>query len=96
MSIDVYQFRPDVNRIIRGSNLATITSRKVRRQLEAEKRMNLCPVKQDLDRLINECFEDIYLPPIPRVPQAPVVPCPQPIYPASYNHVQSGEPSLYV
>ncbi|KAJ1973702.1 hypothetical protein H4R35_003978 [Dimargaris xerosporica] len=64
MGIDVTEFRADIDRILRNSNLATVTSRKVRKQLEAEKCVCLSRVRRPLDTLINRCYRAICAAPV--------------------------------
>ncbi|KAJ1976790.1 hypothetical protein H4R34_003842 [Dimargaris verticillata] len=60
--------------ILRKSDLATITSRKVRKQLEAEKCVCLSRVRRPLDMLINRCYRAIRAPSVRTAAPAVVQP----------------------
>ncbi|KAJ2692521.1 hypothetical protein GGH99_001681, partial [Coemansia sp. RSA 1285] len=58
--MDVSNFTPRIREILQSSDLATISAKKVRRQLEHEMNASLDSYKGEIDEIIKQQFQQIH------------------------------------
>ncbi|KAJ1925912.1 hypothetical protein IWQ60_004252 [Tieghemiomyces parasiticus] len=74
MSLNVNQFEGRIFEILRASDPESISARKVRKQLQQEKGIDLSAVKDKVDDLILKCYEVIQQPPVTSPPAPTTLP----------------------
>ncbi|CAG8436900.1 14072_t:CDS:2 [Funneliformis caledonium] len=57
--VNLSDFVPVIRQILYDSNLDSITAREVRRELEKKYDLDLTPRKQEVQRLVEQCFDDL-------------------------------------